>query len=140
MSSACFLDVNVLMYAAGQEHHYKQPCLRVLAAVESGLLPIVVDAEIVQEILYRYSSIGLADRGIQLATELLAFRPTILPLGEAETRLAIDLFARHRQHGVSPRDALHAAAMVGHGITRIITVDRDFDRIPEITRIDPCDI
>jgi predicted nucleic acid-binding protein len=38
---------------------------------------------------------------------------------------------------MAPRDWLHLAVMLNNGITEIISVDRHFDDIEGITRIDP---
>lgn len=140
MTEVYFLDVNVLMYAAGREHTYKQPSLRVLASIEAGVLSVAVDAEIFQELLYRYTAIGLADRGLELAHALLDYHPIILGLTEPDVKLSLDIFARFRDKGVGPRDALHAAVMLNNGVDRIISTDRDFDVITGITRLDPRDI
>lgn len=37
-----FLDANIPMYAAGGEHPYKAPCLRIMAAAASGQLECVM--------------------------------------------------------------------------------------------------
>lgn len=54
-------------------------------------------------------------------------------------RLAIDLFDRHRDKGVKPRDTIHAATMKNNSITKIISADKDFDNFDFLTRIDPQD-
>lgn len=36
MSDPIFLDANIFMYAAGKEHRYKQPCIQISKAIESG--------------------------------------------------------------------------------------------------------
>lgn len=52
-----FLDVNIVMYAAGVEHPLKAPCMAVLQMVVNGQIDIVIDAEIIQETLHRYGSL-----------------------------------------------------------------------------------
>ena len=42
-----------------------------------------------------------------------------------------------RNPAISARDLLHAAVMQRLGTDRIISVDTDFDRLPDITRLDP---
>ena len=91
MAETIFLDVNVFMYAAGAPHPYKGPCLRILTDLEMGVVSAVINTEILQELLYRYSHIGMADRGIQLCREILNYPLTILPVTEPDVRLAIDL-------------------------------------------------
>lgn len=52
-------------------------------------------------------------------------------------RLAIDLLETHRGVGLKPRDAVHTATAFHHGISRVISTDKDFDHLDLITRIDP---
>ena len=137
MTERTFLDVNVFMYAAGASHPYKSPCLRILADVETRLLSAVINTEILQELLYRYSHIGLANKGIQLCRDILSYPLTILPVTEPDTRLAIDLFEEHQARGLKPRDAIHAATMQNNGITRLLSTDKDFDAISLINRVAP---
>jgi hypothetical protein len=137
MAEAVFLDVNVIMYAAGALHPYKDPCKHILSDVETGVLAAVVNTEIFQELLYRYSHIKLAEKGVQLCRDILKYPLTIFPVTEADIRLAIDLFDRHRVTGLKPRDAIHAAMMKNNGIGRLISTDKEFDHVDIVTRIDP---
>lgn len=139
MNSTMFLDANVFMYAAGKPHPYKNPCLHILKDVETQTLPAVVNTEIFQELLYRYTHIGVADKGIQLCNDVLKYPLTILPITEADIRLAINLFEQHKSAGVKPRDAIHAATLKNNGITQLISADKDFDGFDFLTRIDPKD-
>jgi len=139
MAETTFLDVNIFMYAAGSPHPYKDPCIRILSDVETGALVAAVNTEIFQELLYRYSHIKLADKGVQLCRDILKYPFTILPVTEADIRLAIDLFDSHRVVGLKPRDAIHAATMQNNGISQLVSADRDFERLDFVTRIDPLD-
>ena len=38
---------------------------------------------------------------------------------------------------IMPRGLLHAAVMQRVGATQIVSVDANFDRLPDITRLDP---
>lgn len=55
--------------------------------------------------------------------------------GSLEATVNSALLGRHP--GLSVRDAVHAATMLGSGITRIVSVDRAFDKIPGIHRLAP---
>ncbi len=134
--SLIFIDVNVFMYAAGAPHPYKAPCVRILSDIETGALEAAINTEILQELLYRYSYIKLADKGIQLCRDILKYPLTILPVVENDIRLAIDLFQTHNATSLKPRDAIHAATMQNNGITRLISADADFDRL-SVIRVDP---
>jgi len=139
MEPLLFLDANIFMYAAGKSHSYKNPCLHILKDVETQALASAVDTEILQELLYRYTHIGLADKGIQLCNDILRYPLKILPVMEADMRLEIDLFDEHQKKGVKPRDTIHAAIMKNNGITKIISADKDFDNFDFLARTDPKD-
>lgn len=38
---------------------------------------------------------------------------------------------------ILPRDLIHAAVMINNGISHLITADKHFDSIKEVTRIAP---
>ena len=137
IAALVFIDVNVFMYAAGAPHPYKAPCVRILSDIETGALTAAINTEILQELLYRYSHIKLADKGIQLCRDILRYPLTVLPVGENDIRLAIDLFQVHYATSLKPRDAIHAATMQNNGITRLISADADFDRLSSVIRVDP---
>ncbi len=50
------LDANILMYAAGAEHPNRSPSLAVLKAVAETTIDAAIDAEILQEIIHRYTA------------------------------------------------------------------------------------
>lgn len=58
MADPIFLDTNIFMYAAGKSHPYKNPCLHILKDVETKALSAIVNTEVFQELLYRYTHIG----------------------------------------------------------------------------------
>jgi len=137
MADAAFLDVNVFMYAAGTPHSYKDVCVKILSDVETGALATVIDSEILQEILYRYTYLKLADKAVQMCRDILALPITVLPVAEADVRLAVDVFESHHAVGLKPRDAIHAACMKNNGLSRLISADGDFDHLSFVTRVDP---
>lgn len=132
-----FLDVNLFMYAAGRPHPLKEPCIRILSDVERRYLQAAINTEVLQELLYRYSHIGLAGKGIQLCREVLKYPLAVLPVTLEDIHVAVELFDAHRSQGITPRDAIHAATMQNHGLTQIISADTDFDRLSFVTRRDP---
>ena len=52
------VDSNILMYAAGADHPNKAPSIRFLEKVAREQMDVALDAEVLQEILYRYRAIG----------------------------------------------------------------------------------
>jgi predicted nucleic acid-binding protein len=134
---AALLDVNVPMYAAGQAHRYKVPCAWVMREIAEGRLAAAIDTEAVQEILYRYGALQQWSIAVRMATNVLDIVPTVLPVQEADARLAVALLQRYGPVGVKARDLIHVAVMQNHGLTDIISTDTHFDLIEGITRLDP---
>ena len=133
-----FLDANIPMYAAGAPSAFKEPCVKILEAVAKGRLDAVTDVEVFQEILYRYHAIQKPKAAIEISLHFRQCVPNALPIVWDDMELAMKLL--HRYNGLKPRDAIHAAVMLNHAITRICSADQDFDRIKEIERIDPLTI
>ena len=132
-----FLDVNVAMYAAGKEHPYKESCVWVLTEIANGRLEAVINTEIIQEVLYRYSAIQQWQLGAQMAENLLDLIPVILPVTATDMKTAVSLFTRYASQGVKARDLLHTAVMHNHQLTHIISTDKHFDLIEGMTRLGP---
>jgi predicted nucleic acid-binding protein len=132
-----FLDTAVLIYAAGSAHPLREPCRRLLRRVADGELEAVTSAEVIQEILHRYTRIGRPDTGAALARASLDLLAPVLPLTHALMRRLPDLVERYPDHGA--RDLVHVATCLHEGIREIISPDRGFDAVDGIHRIDPGD-
>lgn len=68
-----FLDVNIVMYAAGAEHPLKAPCTAVLQMAVDGQIDIVIDAEIIQEALHRYGALRRWETAQTITKSLFAW-------------------------------------------------------------------
>jgi uncharacterized protein len=131
-----FIDVNIPMYAGGSAHTLKKPSQQVIRAIASGRLDAVTDAEVFQEILYRYFHIGEREKGFQifdLFHRIMA--GNILSIEDADIQHARNLAINYPV--LSPRDLIHLAVMLRHDIQNIITTDKGFDQVEGIHRMDP---
>ena len=128
-----FVDSNVPMYVIGDDLVQRQRaealCDRLVLSGEQ----IVTSAEVYQEIMHRYRSIG------RLASIAKGFEHLDIIVDDV---LAIDVDDERSAHAnldrtpdLDARDALHIATMVRHGITRIASYDRGFDRVSDIERL-----
>lgn len=128
------LDANLFMYAAGAPHPNKEPAVRLLERVALGEVDGVIDAEVLQEILHRYRSIGRPRDGetvYRLARQLC---PTVLDVTGACLDRAAELL--RADDSLMTRGAVHAAVCQLTPCEAIATFDRDFDRLP-VRRLDP---
>ena len=138
MPPATFIDANVPIYAAGREHPYREPCIRVLAAVNDKPEAFVTDAEVFQEIMHHYLRTERWEAGQVVVESFAAMMQGRVSPVTIDDVLAAGLLANtHR--GLSSRDLLHLAVMRRLGVARIVTADADFGRVPGIIRLDPAD-
>lgn len=121
------------MYLVGAEHRHKGDAQRLLDDAITRSERLVTDAEVLQEILHRYTAIDRTD-AVQPAFDLvLGVVDDVLPVGldtvQEAKRVVLGAY------GLSARDALHVAVMKGAGITRIMSFDADYDRYPGLQRL-----
>jgi len=134
---AFFVDVNVPMYAAGGEHPLREACAWALEAIVEGRFSAAIDAEIVQEILYRFGALNRRELGARVARDTMAIIPTIYPVNAEDASRAVDLFEQYSEQRLPARDCLHAAVMLGRGLSSILSTDSHFDTVTGLTRVDP---
>jgi hypothetical protein len=128
-----FIDSNIPMYVAGRDHPNREPARRFLESVRTGSVDACTSTEVLQEILHRYSGLGRMDLMGRVYDLFVHICPAVLPVTLADTDRARALLAETA--GVSARDAVHAAVMLGQDIHAIATFDEGFDRIRSIRRI-----
>lgn len=127
-----FVDSNVPMYLVGAAHPHKADAQRLLERAIADRERLVTDAEVLQEILHRYSAIGRRD-AIQPAFEaLLNLVDDVYPIDRETVSRAREIIQAYAQ--LSARDAVHVAVMEREEIARILTFDVDFDQFPGISR------
>ena len=133
--STYFLDANVLMYAAGSDHPLREPCQQALKRAVDQDISLATDAEVLQEILYRYFSIGRPGSARTVHASAIDLCDEVLPIEARHTTSALDLLIEHPQ--LTPRDAIHVATMQHRGLELLLSTDQDFDGLSDIERVDP---
>lgn len=133
-----FLDSNIFLYASGSPHPEKSACLAVLERVAVGSLEAVTNSEVVQELLFVLTRRSQPREALRLAARVIALFPDLLPVTRDDMLLACDIVAQHPR--MSVRDAVHAATMLNSGLKTVVSVDSDFDQLPQIQRIPPASL
>lgn len=132
------IDANVFIYAAGGEHPYKGPCLRVLDSVQRGALEANTDVEVLQEVLHFYQRRATVAMGVAVLRNALTLFPHPLQIDPPTLVTAGDILIT--RPSLEARDAVHAAVILRQRLEGIISSDRGFDGIPDIRRFDPTDL
>ena len=133
--SLYFVDSNIVMYALGKNHEYKESCVQILKLLGDEKIAAASSTEVLQEILYRYFMIGKAKEGLEIAKDFDLTLTEMLPATREDLEKAFKLFGKYLN--LPPRDSLHATVMINNGLKKIITVDKHFEQIKEIEKVDP---
>ncbi len=128
-----FIDSNIPMYLIGAEHPLKTAAERLVARYIAEKLSMVTDAEVFQEILHRYTAIDRPNAIRPAFDWLRAVADDVFPIDMTDVNRASEIIAGKRR--LSARDAIHAAVMERHGVTRILSFDSGFDSVRGIERI-----
>lgn len=128
-----FVDSNVPMYVAGRDHPNRAPSLAFFERVEAGEVEAWTSAEVLQEILFRYSALKRIDIGREVYDLFVQLCAQVLPVTLADTDQAKSLLGAG--HDISARDAVHAAVMRNNALEWIATFDTGFDQIRGIRRV-----
>lgn len=129
------LDSNVVMYAAGAAHPCKEPSLRLLERIAAGEVAAAVDAELHQEVMHRYRSMGRWAEGRRLLQLVEQVLPRVLPVTGEVMRRAAELLDAYPS--LLARDAVHAAVVFEEGLAALCSYDRDFDVVRGLRRVEP---
>ncbi|PKZ41744.1 VapC toxin family PIN domain ribonuclease [Kytococcus schroeteri] len=130
------LDASTLLLAVGAEHPLKNVCQQWLLAGEDQHVRLEASVEVGQEYLFhRTRRVGAtqAAREFEALEELVVWHP----FDQEILRRTATLVATGTIGG---RDAVHAATALAAGFTEIVSADRDFDRVPGLTRRAPDDL
>lgn len=134
-----FLDTNIPMYAAGEDHPLKEPCRAVLRIAGRHATSFASDAEVLQEILHRFLSQRRNDAARTLVQRFAELMTGRLASVQPEDVQAAALMAGDHPD-LSARDLLHLAVMARLSIVHIVTADAGFGGVPEVRRLDPMDV
>ncbi len=121
------------MYLIGAAHPHKAEAQMILERLIAAGERLVTDAEVLQEILHRYTAIGRREAIGPAFQVVLDVVDDVFGIEKADVLRAGEI-AENRPL-MSARDAVHIAVMERHEIRSIVSFDGDFDRWPGLKRI-----
>lgn len=127
------VDSNIPMYLVGANPVHKADMQQLIHKLAVQRERLVTDAEVLQEILHRYTSIH-RHAAIQPAFDtLLGIVDEVFSVDHSSMERAKQIVLSYSE--LSSRDAVHLAVMQQQGINRILSYDKGFDRFPGVTRL-----
>lgn len=95
---------------------------------------LVTDAEVLQEILHRFTAIGRKEAINPALRVILDIVDDVFAIEKADVLRAAEIVEDNRS-SLSARDAIHIAVMERAGTAEIMSFDADFERWPGMIRI-----
>jgi toxin-antitoxin system PIN domain toxin len=131
------VDTNVLVYAFFSDSDFHEPAKASLAALASGSIAWALPWPCLHEFYAvvtnpkLFPHPGLAHAAIDQITQWLS-APSVVPIAESRTHWRTLRAILDGATIVGPRvhDAKIAAICLDHGVTEILTLDRDFSLFP----------
>jgi predicted nucleic acid-binding protein len=139
MTNVIWIDANIPTYAFGREHRLRAPCKQILALAGQEPTAFLTDAEVLQELLHRYTSLKIweqAKGAFREFTEIV--RDRVEPIFATDVEAAAALATKYVR--LSARDLIRTAVMQRVGSARIVSADRGFDQVDGIERLDPATV
>jgi predicted nucleic acid-binding protein len=136
MSTLPFLDTNIfLRHLRGDHADFSPRATALLQRIEQGSLKVRTADTVIFETVFTL------ERRYKQSKE--AIRDAFLPLIELSgielpgKRRFRQVFGYYIEKNISFADAYHAVLVESLRLTQIISFDRDFNRIPALTRVEP---
>lgn len=130
-----YLDTNIFLYANTRKSKFYKFCRFALEQVAIGKISAQTSVETIQEIIFVASRKKQVEVGIRIAKEAWTILGSFCDLTEEITGEFLKLAARYPK--IESRDLVHAATCKVLGIDKIISIDKHFDKISEVEKIDP---
>ncbi len=124
-----FVDANFLIYLNLGVKEVEDYYLKLLSEESLATDPLVLD-EVIYVSKKKYG-VRLEDT-LDFLDNIVLPNSVVLPVTINEYRRAREVMLKY---SVSPSDALHVAVMLNNSIRRVLSEDRDFDRVKEVERV-----
>jgi len=131
-----FLDTNILLrYLTRDDEHKAQKALNLLTRIEQGQEKVITSSLVIFETVFTLQKFYNVPR--QQIKELLLPIITLRGLQLRDKHVYQQAFDLYISKNISFADAYNAAYMVTEHIPSIYSWDTDFDKIEDITRLEP---
>ena len=127
------IDANIPMYLIGAAHPNKERARILLERAAGSAERLVTDAEVLQEIIHRYTAIRRKEAIADAFEAVLGVVDEVLPIERSDVERAHRILLDDRR--MTARDAIHVAVMLRHDVDKVMSFDRGLDGVPGIIRL-----
>lgn len=129
-----YLDSNVFIYPALYEGEKAKKAQKLLKKIVKGKEKAATSALTMDEVLWILWQNSTRKKAIKEVEDLLQF-PNLKILDVKSENLIKVLSLMKQNKNLKPRDSIHLATMLNHGIYTIITDKENFNQVKDIDKI-----
>ena len=134
-----FLDSTTLIHAIDKSAEYHKECLNIISKAAKGEINAVTSLETLEETLFILSKLTSPSTALRVTHDYLK----MTKIKKYEMELAIFEHALEVMEITPlkrPKDAINVATMLEHDIQKIISEDKEYDKVGLIQRVHPKDL
>lgn len=137
--SAYFLDSTTLIHAIDKNAEYHKECLNVINKAAKGEINAATSLETLEEVLFILSKLIQTPTAIRITRDYMKMRK----INKYEMKITIFEHALEIMEITPlkrPKDAINVATMLEYNIQKIISEDKEYDKINLIETVHPKDV
>ena len=134
MEKSFYIDSNVFIFAYTDDKENGVVCRKILNLIIENKIEAFTSTLTFDEIFNKITK--LKDKNTALIVSDLFLNLNNLKFIEVSLAIINDSLSLLKQYNLGPRDSIHLACALYKNISKIITNDKDFDKIKEIKRFD----
>lgn len=131
-----YLDTNIWIYAITAHPKYGKKCKQILEKLEKGEFKAAISVQVLSEVAgVLHQQFGVKDTVghvvaiMSYPLEVIDLTPDIVVRGAEYSR----------DYGILPYDGIHVATALRQMVKKILSADKELDKVPFIERVDPLD-
>ena len=128
-----FADANLFVYAELDNTEKGDLARKFIELAINKNIKIAISVLVLDEIAWAVKKLSNYDNAIEYCEKIIEL-PNLEILSLPSS--LVPKIIKYMKLGIKPRDAIHIATMLEHGIFTIVSDDSDFDKIKEIERLD----
>ncbi len=132
--STVYLDSNIFTFASASHDAVGGQCAKILDLVAKGEIKAVTTSLTFDELFYNLSKRIGFEAAVLFSENFLAL-PN-LTLADVNGELIEAAFNIIKSYRLEPRDAIHAATAQHYNVDAIVSYDKDFSKVKELTWLD----
>jgi len=134
-----FLDSTTLIHAIDKSAEYHKECLNVISKAAKGEINAATSLETLEENLFILSKLTSPSTALRVTHDYLK----MTKIKKYEMKLTIFEHALEIMEITPlkrPKDAINVATMLEHNIPKIVSEDKEYDKVGLIQRVHPRDL